>query len=106
MRKYSGCPGYHLMREIGPCNEKLKHKVLSVTQHGKGRISVQANTLGSPQHKQIQWNLPLVRIRKFCHIKKKLNVYKTFICVQRLCRIEIIPDYTGVGLARFHCTCK
>ena len=27
---------------------------------------------------------------------------KMLICVQRLCRIEIIPDYTGVGLGRFH----
>ena len=30
-------------------------------------------------------------------------VSKTLICVQRLCRIEIIPDYTGVGLGRCHC---
>ena len=29
---------------------------------------------------------------------------KTLICVQRLCRIEIIPDYTGVGLDRLECT--
>ena len=28
---------------------------------------------------------------------------KTLFCVQRLCRIEIILDYTGVGLGRFHC---
>ena len=26
---------------------------------------------------------------------------KTLICVQRLRRMEIIPDYTGVGLGRF-----
>ena len=32
---------------------------------------------------------------------------KMLIYVQRLCQIEIIPDYTGVGLAcRFHCTIK
>ena len=30
---------------------------------------------------------------------------KTLICVQRLCRIRIIADYTGVGLGRFHCIC-
>ena len=28
---------------------------------------------------------------------------KTLICVQRLCRIEIIPVYTGVGLGSFRC---
>ena len=31
---------------------------------------------------------------------------KTLICVQRFCRIQKIPDYTGVGLDRFHCIIK
>ena len=31
-------------------------------------------------------------------------MYKPLICVQRLCRNEIIPDYRSVGLAcRLHC---
>ena len=29
---------------------------------------------------------------------------KTVICVQRLCGIDIIRDYAGVGLGRFHCS--
>ena len=30
---------------------------------------------------------------------------KTLICVQRFCRIEIIPDYTGVGSTVPICSC-
>ena len=37
-----------------------------------------------------------------CQIIKAKCIVKTLICVQKLCRIEIIPDYTGVGLGRFH----
>ena len=32
------------------------------------------------------------------------KVEETFICVHRICQIEIIPDcYAGVRLDRFHC---
>ena len=35
---------------------------------------------------------------------RKVKMYnKKLICVQRLCRIEIVPDYTGDGSGRFHC---
>ena len=40
-----------------------------------------------------------------CRIRKFKMYSKTLICVQKLCRIDIIPDYTGVGLGRFHCIC-
>ena len=40
---------------------------------------------------------------KICRIREVKVYCKTFTGVQRLCRIEIIPDYTGVGLDRFHC---
>ena len=48
------------------------------------------------RHKQIQWNWQanpiLVRIGKFVGSEK---LSETLICVQRLCRIDIIPVYTG-----------
>ena len=35
---------------------------------------------------------------------RKVKMYKkTLICVERLRRIEIIPDSTGVEFGRFHC---
>ena len=43
----------------------------------------------------------LVRIRKICRIRKVEMYSKPLICVQRLCRFVIIPDYTGVGLGRY-----
>ena len=45
----------------------------------------------------------LVQMRKISWIRSVKMQSKLLICVQRLCRIEIIPDYTGVGLGRFHC---
>ena len=36
-----------------------------------------------------------------CLIRKIEMYNKTLICVQRLCRIEIVPDYTCVGLGSF-----
>ena len=54
-------------------------------------------------YKYIQWHLPtLVWIRNIARIRKVTMYSKTFICVQRLCRIEIIQGYTCVGLVRFH----
>ena len=32
----------------------------------------------------------------------RLERVNTHLCVQRLCRMEILPDNTGVGLGRFH----
>ena len=55
----------------------------------------------------VQWNLPnptLVRTRKMCRIRRVKMHSKTLICVERFCRIQKIPDYTGVGVDRFHCT--
>ena len=44
-------------------------------------------------------NPTLVRIRK-------VKIYsKSLICVQRLCRIEIVLDYPGVGLGRSRLNC-
>ena len=53
---------------------------------------------------ELQWNL-------LTHSDKK-NLSDTqivrldahlHICVHKLCQIEIIPDYAGFGIDRFHC---
>ena len=40
-----------------------------------------------------------------CRIRRVKMHSKTLICVERFCRIQKIPDYTGVGFDRFHCIC-
>ena len=56
--------------------------------------------------KLVQWNLPnptVIPIIRMCRIRKVKMFKKTLICVERLRRIEIIPDSTGVEFGRFHC---
>ena len=46
----------------------------------------------------VQWNLPnltTVGVIKMCRIRKFQVYSNKLLSVQRLCRIEIIPDYTG-----------